>query len=255
MKSRILTLALILFLAISFPGRISAQEIEDGLDNPILYYYEKSGYVSLFGDGWGLGFRYGKHQTVYRKWNIEVELQANKSHPKEIKSLNILFNNSKKFVYGKLNYFSVLRTGLGIQRTLNDKPYFGGVEVRYYLGAGLSSGLTRPYYLYILNYTDTYDQFYLTDEAYDPDKHYIGDIYGRGPFGKGFGELKYIPGAYLKFGFNFEFGDYDESVRALEAGAVLDVFGRKVPMMAYNSNPNIFLGFYVSFHMGKRYNR
>ncbi len=225
---------------------------EDDLN--ILYRYENGFYGLLLSDGWGGGYRQGKHVTGFRKMMYEIELQLNRSHAKEIKLQNSFFSNSKRFVFGKMNYLSVLRGGLGVQQVLNDKPYWGGVQVKYYYGGGVSLGFTRPYYLYIINYTDTPYEFYLTDERYDPDEHFISDIYGRGPFAKGFGKLSAQYGGYAKFAFNFEFGEYDESIRALEAGILLDAYAQPISLMAYEKNDHFFLSLYVSVHFGKRYN-
>ncbi|MFC1733829.1 hypothetical protein ACFL6I_26310 [candidate division KSB1 bacterium] len=221
----------------------------------VLYRHEKSGFAMLYSDGWGIGYRQGKHITGFKKRMYEVELQVNRKHPKEVKSLNILFNNSKRYVYGKLNYLSVLRGGIGIQKVLNDKPYWGGVQVRYYYSGGVSLGFTRPYYLYIINYTDSQYEFYLTDEAYDPDKHYISDIYGRGPFGKGFGKIKIHPGIYGKFAFNFEFGEYQQEIRSLEVGIIVDAYLEPIPIMAYDTNKQYNISLFVSIHFGKRFNK
>ena len=52
-------------------------------------------------------------------------------------------------MYGKLNYLFVLRPGIGIQNVINSKPYWGGVEIRYFYYGGLSLGFTKPVYLYV----------------------------------------------------------------------------------------------------------
>ena len=243
-----------LFSIAVLPFKVIAQAKQDNEPN-ILYRHEKSWFGALYTDGWGIGYRQGKSLTGFKKRMFEVELQLNRKDPKEVKSLNIFFNNAKRFVYGKLNYFSILRGGMGTQKVINDKPYWGGVQIRYFYGGGVSMGLIRPYYLYIINYTDSpYNTFYLTDERYDPDKHYITDIYGRGPFGKGFGKMRLYPGLYGKFAFNFEFGEYDQEIRSLEAGILLDAYLEPVPLMAFQENRQLFLSLFINFQLGKRYN-
>lgn len=231
---------------------VLAQTGED-IEKKIIYRKEKCGFISLASDGFAVGYRKGISLNGFKKRMLEAELVLGKKHPKEVKSVNIYYNNSKGYVYGKLNYLFAIRGGYGIQKVLNSKPYWGGVQVKYMYYGGASLGLTRPYYLYIINPINDYE-FYLTDEQFDPERHHISRIYGRGPFGKGFGKIHIYPGIYGRFAFNFEFGDYDTSIRALEAGLTIDAYYDKIPIMAYSKNKNIFISLYISFSFGKRFN-
>lgn len=203
--------------------------------------------------GFGLGYRSGKHITGYKKRMFEVELTGMK-HPKEIRTVNHYFENAKSYIYGKENSFFILRGGVGTQKIINSKPYWGGVELRYFYYGGLSLGLLKPVYLYILQETSVPYQYNLAIEKYDPDKHFAENIYGRAPFFHGIGKTKPVPGLYLKTGLNFEFGVYDETLKAIEAGVALDGYLEKVPIMALESNSNYFVSLYISFHIGTRRN-
>ncbi|MFH0867027.1 MAG: hypothetical protein V1904_12595, partial [Bacteroidota bacterium] len=87
-------------------------------DAKILLRKEKSGFVMLHTSGIGLGYRSGKHITGYKKRMFEIEITGMK-HPKEIKSINPYFDNAKSYVYGKENYFFILRGGMGRQKVIN----------------------------------------------------------------------------------------------------------------------------------------
>jgi hypothetical protein len=203
--------------------------------------------------GFGVGYRNGKHLTGYKKRMFEFELLSMK-HPKEVRTVNRYFENAKSYIYGKENAMFILRGGIGRQKIINSKPYWGGVELRYFYYGGLSLGMLKPVYLYILHETSVPYEYNLSIERYDPDKHFEENIFGRAPFFQGFNKLKPLPGLYLKTGVNFEFGVYDESVKAIEAGVVVDGYLKEVPIMALKSNNSYLVSLYVSFHFGSRGN-
>lgn len=235
---------------------ITAPEVysqsESNLDNKILYRKEWSVYLLAHTGGWGFGYRNGKHKTYLRKRMWEGEFVTMK-HPKE-KRVVSYYENSRSFIYGKLNSVYVLRGAYGVQRVLNGKPYWGGVELRWFMYGGVSLALTKPVYLYVVKYNEITGKNDVVAERYDPDKHFIGDIYGRGPYFKGFDHMGFYPGVYAKTGLNFEYGARDVFMKSLECGVVFDFLPLAVPVMAYNNKQNYFLSMYLSFHLGKRKN-
>ena len=181
-------------------------------------------------------------------------------HEKEIKSFNPVYDNSKSYVYGKLNSFFVIRPGIGRKKILTDKLRQSGVQVGYTWGLGLSGGITKPVYLEIGYPSIPYD--YLAVERYDPDRHYFDDIYGRASGLNGLEELKFYPGAFAKFALNFEYSNEKDRLKGLEVGAVLDAYPSRIPIMAENvgelegiQNENLFLNFYINLFIGKKYNK
>ncbi len=260
-------LLLIFIFIISAAGSLSfGQSIAepDTLNDNILYLKEKAGSAIFHSAGWGLGYRFGRNMNYFNKKMFEIDIVEMKS-PKEVKRVNPNFANSRRYVYGKLNNLYLMRFGYGAQKLLNDKPYWGGIEVRFFYYGGLDVGLAKPVYLLIANYTKVGEQIFydLTTEKYDPQVHFpyrvIGptrdvDIYGKAPITKGFGEIKPYPGMYAKLGFSFEYGTLNQSLRAIEVGAILDAFPKAVPLMAFNDPYHFFVNVYLSFSFGKRYN-
>ena len=196
-----------------------------------------------------------------------VEMKAQKEFKKEFKTVNPNFSSSRRYVYGKMNNLYLMRFGYGAQKLLNDKPYWGGIEVRFFYYGGLAVGLAKPVYLLIANYTKVGEQLFyeITTEKYDPEIHYPFtyrvtnpprdiDIYGKAPVYKGFWEIKPYPGIYSKVGFNFEYGTSNQAVKSIEVGATVDAFPKAIPIMAYNKPYQFFVNVYVSFSFGKRYN-
>jgi hypothetical protein len=219
----------------------------------VLYRNEMSGGISAHTyAGFGLNFRRAKHVTGFRKRVIEGELTYIKD-PKEVKTVNPTFDNSKGFFYGKLNSLIVMRCGTGFQNVLYKKPEKSGVEIRYVTMLGVSLGIAKPVYLEILHMTSQQNEYTLSTERYDPSKHTLDDIYGRAPFFKGFGESTIYPGGYAKLGLNFEYGSYDDDVKAIECGMVVDAYPKVIPIMANSTNRQVFVGFYINFLYGRKW--
>ncbi|MEI6436516.1 MAG: hypothetical protein WCP32_16940 [Bacteroidota bacterium] len=207
----------------------------------------------LHTNGWGLKFRKGYNAAALRQNLWEVEFSTYKSS-KEFRSINPFYPDSRSFFYGKLNYVWFFRGGVGQQRVLNRKPYWGGVQLSWIYYGGFSLAVTKPVYLYIIYKVDGFpDEF--REEQYDPDKHSLYDIFGRGSFLAGLSKLGLHPGAYIKTGLDFEFGVRNSQISALEVGGQFDYSPIPVPIMAFNPSQSFFLTLYVSVMFGKRYNK
>jgi hypothetical protein len=254
---RVFTLILLFFLVtagLSVRAQFETDAEADTAGDNVLFERQWSLGLQLNTNGWGLKFRKGKNITFLTQRMWEIEFSTYKA-AKEIKSINPYFSDSKSYVYGKLNYLYFLRGGVGIQHILNQKPYWGGVQLSFLAYGGLSVGITKPVYLYIVTFTSpTYD-YQVAVQKYDPDIHYVDNIYGRAPFLTGILNVGFYPGIYLRSGLEFEFGTLNKRLKTLEVGGVLDVSPRGIPIMAYNPRQNFFLTLYLSFSFGKRYNK
>jgi hypothetical protein len=219
----------------------------------ILYRNEMSGGIlaHTYG-GFGINLRRGKHVTGTRKRVTEGEFTYIRD-PKEIKTVNPSFDNSKGFYYGKLNTLMVLRLGTGFQNVIYKKPEKSGVEIRYVTMAGFSLGIAKPVYLEILHPGSQSNTYTLSTEKYEADKYTIDQIYGRAPFFKGFGESTLYPGGYVKLGLNFEYGSYDDAVKAIECGVVVDGYAKVIPIMANDINRQVFVGLYINILYGRKW--
>ena len=113
-----------------------------------LYSREMYGGPIVHGDGWGLQFWYGKYRTAADRHLVGVEIVGMK-HPKEIKSYNPFYEDSRGYFYGKLNSLLILRPTYGRKHRLTEKIRKSGVEVNYVWGVGPSLALMKPVYLEI----------------------------------------------------------------------------------------------------------
>lgn len=205
--------------------------------------------------GLGILYRNGKHLTGYKKLMYEGELVMMEDPKEKFIPGGASDQNSKSFIYGKLNYLFILRGGVGRQRVIRSKPYWGGVEIRNFYSGGVDFGFTKPVYLYIIESSSSPTDQTLVAERFDPNHVNLNNIYGRAPFTTGFNKMSFYPGLYGKFAFSFEFGHDDTKIRCLEVGVILDKFIKSVPIMYSVDNHGIFGTAYLSYSFGRRFNK
>lgn len=229
----------------------------DPVEDQIIYNREKVVHIYAHNLGLGIGYKSGKNTTVFKTQQWTIELQTMRS-PKQIKTINPYYNNSKRYVYGKLNDVFMLRSGYAVKKLLNRKPYWGGVELRWLYEGGLSVSFEKPYYYFVINVqqgsggvlTESIETLRFDENAFSWD-----DIYGRAPFTRGINEISVKPGVYVKSGFNFEFGYVKTSIKAFETGVAVEYYPQGVSILADDSNQPLFVTFYLAFSFGKRSNK
>ncbi len=253
MKYLLRFIILFQLLISALDSKAQIEEEFDSIADNILFTREMNGSIIIHSQGWGLEYRIGRSQTVNKTLMFEFNLLEMKD-PKEIKSLNPFFTNTRSYIYGKLNTLYITRLGMGQQQMLNRKPYFGGVELRLFYFGGLSVAFAKPVYLEIIKLDPGSYRYITVTERYNPDEHFPDNIYGRASFTKGFDKLKPYPGGYLKAGLGIDFGTINQKPKTVEVGAVLDFYAKPVPIMAFRDANQFFLTLYVSIGIGKRYN-
>lgn len=202
-------------------------------------------------NGGGLSFQQGRTPTYYDKHLWEIDFWYNVHH-KAVRARNPYYTDATSYSYGKLCDLYILRAGYGYQRTLHQKPYWGGVRIRYTVSGGLSLGFAMPVYLYIINYSNTGSIIGKYTDRYDPEKHNIDDILGRASYFQGIGKTTLHPGFYAKTGLNFDFSRNEHTMHALEIGVSLDMLFPYVQQMAYNKAKPLHLCAYIAYYFGKR---
>lgn len=251
-----------IFLTI-FSFEVGAQELKDDLtrlqsgeDVNVLYRNEASfGIFAHTAGGFGLAYRRGQHVTGKRKRMFELEAQ-NFKHPKEIKIVNPNAANAKGYIYGKLNSILIIRSGVGYQNVIYQKSDKKSVEIRwsYFLGATLA--FAKPVYLEVRHESSIsggYPNY--TTERYVPGSYNdtIDHVYGKASFFKGIDKTKIYPAGYAKLALSFEYADRYNGIKAIETGAVVDVYPYAIPMMAYNKKQEVLISLYIKFVWGKKW--
>lgn len=243
-------LAVIVFLGASVAG--AQQTIYD--ETRVLYRSQWSGGVTVHGDGWGLQVYRGIHRTAkqVRLYGLEV---VGMKHPKEVKSFNPYYDNSRGYFYGKTNALTIIRPTFGGKHLITDKIRRSGVEVNWVWGIGPSIGLAKPVYLQI-GKPDAIPYVTIVTERYDPSVHDVQNIYGRASWFKGVGEIVPYFGGFGRFGFNFEHSGHADGIKAIEVGCTIDAYPEVVPIMAEMegvTNKQFFFEFYLAIQFGKKY--
>lgn len=221
-------------------------------EGTVIYKKQLVGGVTIHSEGWGGLFKISQHVTAkrHREWALQV---VNMKHPKEFKTFNPYYDDSKGYVFGKEHAFMLVRPTWGQRQVLFDKMRMRGVEFGYAYAVGPSVGLAKPVYLEIGHPSVPYE--YITVERYDAQEHFTDNIFGKAPGTRGLDELKVYPGLHTRFGLYFEYANVKDGVKALEAGIATDVYPQKVPIMAVVDNKQVFFTFYLNLMLGKKYFR
>ena len=237
------------FFGLLCSASLCAQEIDVGeAEMELITIKEWNILVVLNSSGFGIGYQQGKTPNYRDKHLWEVEFSYCIHHKAERGKTNPL---GRAFSYGKLYDLFFLRGGYGYQHIITHKPYYGGVQIRYFFGGGASICFGLPAYLEIQKITE--DQIPYTEvERYDASEHNLGNIFGGAPFFDRFHKIAVRPGFYVKAGVNFDFSNNPLKMQLLEVGLSVDMVFPFIQQMAFNrTKPAYFYG-YVAYSFGRK---
>lgn len=229
---------------------------------------------AVYKNEWSIGARFHTnglsafYERVWIKsiWKKRV-LQTNFFYFKDFKQKKVkspyaqVFNTNGYF-YGKQNNFWNLNVLYGQKKILGEKADKNGVRVSMVYMGGISLGVLKPYGLAIVESEEfsnsppaTVVEFYDDNQSaifLDP---FNADtrIFGPAGFRYGFNKIQVVPGIHGKFGFNFDWASKENFVKALELGAQLDIYYKKLPVMITQRNKPYILNLYMSIQLGKRW--
>lgn len=202
--------------------------------------------------GFGGTLTYSKFVTYKQKRLLSLDLVSMK-HPKEVKIRSYVDENSKDFVFGKLNSLTFVRIGYGKKFLKYEKLREKGVNISYHITGGLNLAFLKPVYLDVVNILPDGTLSAPKQEPYNPEEHHLNNIYGRSRGMLGLAETKIHPGGFAKFGIEFEYNDDREFIKAIETGFSLDIFPTRLPIMAFVDNKYIYPSLYINLLIGQRY--
>ena len=244
---RYFVLLLFLFLV---GTSIFAQEIEVGeAEMEVITIKEQNFFIGLNSSGFSVGFQQGKTPNAKDKhlWEIEFLYSI---HHKAV--LGKTYIEGRSFHFGKLYDLFFLRGGYGYQRIITHKPYYGGVQIRYFMSGGASICFGLPTYLEIIK-EDSIQGTYTEIERYNPDIHNnINSILGAATFFSRFHKIAVRPGFYAKAGFNFDFSNNPLKMQVLEVGVSIDMVFPFIQQMAFNRTKPFYFCGYVAYSFGKK---
>jgi hypothetical protein len=234
-----------IFVLVSFS--IFSQK-EDEKDHTVGYHQIFYAGFQVNTHGMGVGIRRGSHRTARIKRLYEAQFTTLK-HPREVRLLPS--DGSDGFTFAKVNSCYTFRVGTGEHRIVAFKPFGVGVELKAIYFFGFSTALLKPIH-YLMVYGDDLEA---TMETFDEKRHDVYNIYGVGPYFKGFSELSVQPGIFGKFALNFEYAVERTSIRSLEVGAVVDGYVKNVKILAFANNYPVYVSLYLSLQFGKKWYR
>jgi len=232
------------FIGLSyFLYSISFGQGEIDKQDQLFYRNEKSYSFFLTSTGWGLNGRFAKHINAANKKMYDIDFSIIK-HPQELRQTGV-YSGLGNFVYGKKNIAFDFRFGFGNQKEIFRKLDIGGVSIRRFFSYGPSMALLKPVYYEVYYVEGLKIEKFSDDVLFNPSN--------RASFFRGFGEIKPIPGAFLKFGMSFEYSPNDRTLHAIEAGAVTEAFTNKLDLMDTENNYRFFISFFICYRFGKVY--
>ncbi|MEM1318650.1 MAG: hypothetical protein AAGG75_00270 [Bacteroidota bacterium] len=214
-------------------------------------------------NGFALAANFGQIKTYYKTHYYHFEIGAVR-HPKEHRQSfdpsGGFSRTSRSFMFGKQNSLFVLRAGLGRKRYFSEKAKQKGLALGITYEIGPAIGILKPYYLEIINEGNGTGDPFLVSTRYTEETAStfldVTRIYGASGFTKGFSELSLVPGIQFKASVHFDWGAFDEFVKAMEAGIMGDIFIREMPIMAdveFAENRPYFINLFLTLQLGKRW--
>ena len=207
--------------------------------------------------GFAPGLEFGRLRPYYKTTYYHISLGELK-HPKEQRQSAgpSATRSFRPFVFGKQNNFFALRTGWGVKRYYSEKARQKGVAVGMSYAFGPTLGLLKPYYLVLGRVGDLPGSNRVVHERYSDGNADIfldnTHILGASSFSKGLGQLSILPGANASIAFHMDWGAFDEFVKAMEIGLMVDAFAKKVPILVTEENRQVFFNFFLNLQFGKR---
>jgi len=225
----------------------------------IIYEKEYTVDFTLNTNGYAFGVTWGKLANYYKTnfYHVSVgEIRHPKEFRQNFKEINTTTGQtSNSFAFGKQNNLIVIRGGKGFKRYYSEKAKEKGVAVALTIEGGPTIGLLKPYYMDVKKFNEgNRGQIVSIKYSEETAADFLnpGIIFGASGFAKGLDEIRFLPGLHGKIAANFEWGAYDEFIKAAEIGLMLDLFPRTVPIMVSDTNRAFFLNLYITLQLGRR---
>ncbi|GAB5551454.1 MAG: hypothetical protein Sapg2KO_10450 [Saprospiraceae bacterium] len=233
----------------------------------IVYLQENTFEMKLHTNGASIGLNFGTIDTYYktRFWHFSLGELKHFRETRQSRSLQgngFGGGNFRSYIFGKQNNFFVLRGGYGEKIYFSEKAKTKGVAVGFSYEGGPSIGILKPYYLVLRYVPENFGQLNYQSERYSEDnaQRFLTNenIFGADNFTRGLTEVKFRPGLHAKGALHFDWGAFDEFVKAVEIGMMADVYFKKVPILIESprtpgiENQSFFLNLFVNVQFGKR---
>jgi hypothetical protein len=204
--------------------------------------------IKLATDGYGLSYEKGKFKTNTRTLLFQFEFNE-KKESKDHKVAAAGYNgyNFNSVVVGKLNNFYELKLAIGQQHLIGGKGNKNGVAVTALYTGGFSLAVLKPYNVEIQDQKG--NQFRSTYPTII-DSGYIE--LGASGFFAGWDQVSVKPGVNAKTALRFDYGRFNQTLTAIEAGVTFEYYFSKIPMLYQVPQKNFFFNAYITIMFGRR---
>jgi len=251
MQKHFFLLLLVLFTSISLFSQRKQKTVDP---RDFQYKHEASGGVRIQTNGFTIFGEYGWIKDIKRTRLLQLEYTYFIDYRQKKQKTQL--PGGRDYVFGVQNRFHTIRVAYGFKRVIADKAARNGVCVSATFFGGVSLGLLKPYYLNLVQPT-TDGTLIVRPERYtaENESRFLSkdSIVDASPIRYGLNQIQPVAGAHLKAGIDFDWGSKDQFVKALQAGVMIDVYYKRLPLMVNNTNRFYQAAFYLSFQFGKRW--
>ncbi len=260
-KHIIIVLLCVLGLSLQAQNVFQPKPIEYNLKG-VVYATESLFEIRPHLQGFTLAYKKGKLDSYYKTSYMSYEIGYMKDAQEkrqQITGERIGDVSRNPFIYGKQSQLFNLRVAYGQKNYLSEKTRRKGVAVGWIYEIGGSLGLIKPYYVNVIRTSDDLVDRQVEAIRYSEENRDdfldFDRIYGGTNFWKGFTEITPTVGLHTKVGLHLGLGAFEDKVKAVEVGVMMDVYPREIPLMVERndiSNSFFLAKLYASFQFGSR---
>lgn len=224
-------------------------------EGALIYQKQNIFGFKLYSNGWGAMYEKGILKTIHKTNLYSIEFGERK-HTKEEKLNNLSsgggFIFSRPLIYGKQNNFYSVQLGIGQSYLIGGKGNRNGVAVSAIYKGGISLGLLKPYYVDVVNSSGKDTSIMYMGNGSADDLLFLSQPLGSSGLFKGWSDVKVKPGIFFKGSLRFDYGRYNETISAMEAGFNLEYYTSAIPIMIDNPAKKSFMSVFIAFEFGRR---
>ncbi len=234
-----------------------AQTTLKNVEQEFVYSKEWRFGVKLHTHGYGLSLAKSKiiNRSKKKFWEIEILEIKHAKQSRQLSRLSDRTGNARSYQYGKQNNFYNINLNFGRHKVIAETGRKNGVEVSITYSLGASLGILKPYYLLVKGFdNNSVNIRYSSDEEDYTADLFLNEtrIYSGSSFVYGLNEIQPVPGAQGKFSFLFDWANTGETIKALEVGAMVNAYYKRVPIMIEADNNLIFTNLFIKLVFGRR---
>lgn len=258
---RIFVIIIFVFIWVESSAQRTLQPKLIEFDNKgILYKHERAFQFRVFESGMSIGYYQGEIVSYYKTkyYSVDVGFLRDIRERRQSKNFSIS-TPTNAFVIGKLNSVISVRGSVGRKKYLSEKGKRRGLAVGYQYEFGPSIALMKPYYLDLIYPNSNGIQVEVISEKFSESNADVfldrNRVNGASNYRRGLSEVTIIPGIQAKAGVHFSLGAFDEYMKALETGILVDLFTKSLPILyeteEYQNRP-LFIRLYANLIFGVR---